>query len=180
MIGVEIYIEDNDLARCESVGKARRESSMKSNLRTRNHHSWRSPLAEWYDINGACGECAAGLVYGLPWEGRVDNYHDADLGEITQVRTTHWPNGCLILRTDDEVRYIYVLVIGHYPNRLFRVVGHIGGSRARSPMFRRDFRNALGFDIAWQVPQSALSAPSAQVVTPQNVFAADEIFHDST
>jgi hypothetical protein len=170
MLGVEIYLDDDDLARCVSVGKARRQSSMEKNLRQDHHHSWRSPLSEWYDINGACGECAAGLVYGIPWEGRIDNFHEADLGEITQVRTTQHPNGHLILRTDDEVRYVFVLVVGNYPGRLFRVVGHMGGSRARSPMFRRDFRNKRGFDIAWQVPQYALSAPPIPNVMPPFVL----------
>ncbi len=128
------------------VGIARRIDSMRRGLSntTGVTNSWN------IDIEGALGEMAVAkalnLYAGLP----INNYKDADIGQY-HVRATELDDGCLIVRPEDKLDCMYILVTGR--NGKYVVRGQIEGYDATDKRF---WRSPNGRPGAWFVPQSAL------------------------
>lgn len=117
------------------------------------------------EIVGVCGELAAARALNVFWYPSVNTFHAvSDLPGGIEVRSTTKTTGrvSLIVRDNDPVDRVYVLVTGEPPD--MNVVGWISGADARSDEFRC---NPNGDRPAWFVPVSRLA--------PINVLAEDII-----
>jgi len=147
----EITLTNHELLMASSVGTMRNIASIKAGAR--DNHGAKIGYDWTTAIEGACGELAAARALGRYWNGSINTFKDdGDIGYNLEVRTTHYQNGCLIVRPADKDESIYLLVIGVAPR--YRVVGWIVGGKAKTPEWlssRPDGRPA-----AWFVPQHAL------------------------
>jgi hypothetical protein len=162
-----VYLTEPELQRCAEVGRRIRAESLRHRLRDKHGFTGDPELALNQQISGACGEYAASLVYRIPWEGRINNFHGPDLGQKTQVRTLRGDWYDLIVRPTDAPEHFYILVCGQYPHPWFNVVGHILGAKARQVGV---WRTPNGRPPAWFVPQKELTpAPPPFFYPPEQL-----------
>lgn len=83
----------------------------------------------WLDKLGCLAELGYCLWKGVPWEGRVNNFKEADVGRKTQVRGAHGHGRNLILRPDDPDDHYYVLVT--VTGNLCKVHGWVKGAEGK-------------------------------------------------
>jgi hypothetical protein len=109
-----ITITDEDMTICYSYVSA---VQRRSNVNGWNPANARVRSAEQRlldDVNGHCGEIAFCRWLGLPWAPDINAFHERpDLLNLFEVRTTTWPNGKLIVRSDERpAGRCFVLVTG--------------------------------------------------------------------
>jgi hypothetical protein len=144
MVGVERCLQ-------ATINKAQKYNWVKNP----NYQSWD------VDIEGAAAEYAAAKGLGMLWDGSVNTWKKADLGDRIQVRSAQEkadPKNpgkmqpiSLIVRKDDKEEENYILVIGSIPH--FRIVGWCSGVDAMQDKYRR---NPHGGVESWFVPQEDL------------------------
>ena len=106
----------------------------------------------YWDVNiiGIFGEAAVAKALNRFWLPTIDTFKLPDVGDF-QVRCTTYANGHLIIRDDDPVDDIYILVIDKTPQ--FFIKGWIRGRDAQRPVY---WRTPAEGDPAWFVPNVAL------------------------
>lgn len=146
----DVVLSPGEYLMAASAGVLRHSESLQFN-RKDNHGL--EPDADLLGIHvlGAAGELAVARVLGRYWGGDISTFKRADLGRSVQVRTGSKPSHSLIIRPDDSLEDVYVLVTGT-PTRL-RVHGWIRGAEARKDEWMQAH---AGRPPAWFVPQSAL------------------------
>lgn len=109
------------------------------------------------EIEGNCGELVLAKLLKVPWVPRVMGEDKTEREQIKrfdvadlQVRTTHWPNGHLLIKPTDNPDDRFVLVVGESPD--FRVVGWI---LARDGMKKEYWDENLPTP-AYKIPQQVL------------------------
>lgn len=102
------------------------------------------------DIVAAQAELAAAIYLKKPWNGGVNSFKRADVGQNIQVRYTHWPDGCLCARPKDNPYHIYVLVTGVPPT--FNIVGWLTGRDIMVDEFKITVSNEY-----WRAPQDKIN-----------------------
>lgn len=149
-MGIKVTLTSTQEAWAFQVNQARSRESQRMGLRDKHG----LPFADRDKANdqGAPGELAAAIVLGLEWAAPVNNFKGADLSDDIQVRTTHHPRGCLIVRDDDNPNHTYILVRGTSPH--FEVMGYIKGRDAKKPQF---IRSPNGRPPAYFVPADHLN-----------------------
>lgn len=136
----------------KTIGGLRRIESIKQGLK--DAHGYDGSSVWDTDIEGAAAELAYCKFRGQYWGGHVNNYKEADVGRLVQVRFTKYQNGNLIVRKNDSDDHYYVLVTGCIPR--FTVVGWIKGDDAKNEQWLSTKGNNR--EAAYFVPQSALNS----------------------
>lgn len=132
------------------VGSARQISALFKGLRDApafkpGDDPWRC------HIEGAAGELAVCKAMNWYWSASVDTFkHGADAG-IVQVRTRSQHDYDLIVREDDDMLDLFVLVTGVMP--VYRIRGWIRAGDAMQLEWRKDYG---GRGAAWFVPAASL------------------------
>lgn len=98
------------------------------------------PVSLLEDIDGAMAEAAYCQYRGIPYRMNVGSYERPDVGKKTQVRSTRWPNGRLIVHDDSKDDEYFVLVRQHVT---FEVVGWQKGREAKQ-LAKRETHRANG------------------------------------
>lgn len=104
-------------------------------------------------IAGACGELVICKTFGLPWTG-MGVYRAVDVGPL-EVRTRKRHSFDLIVKRDDEIHSLFVLVTGE--GLTFRIHGWILGAQAKQEQWWSD--KAQIKEPAYFVPRDALLPP---------------------
>jgi hypothetical protein len=122
----------------------------------RSYFAPRNQLVE--DACGFAAEIVVAEVLGVPWR-YPDPYtrHDGDLVDGTEVRSTRYPRGALLLRPEDDPERAYVLVTGRPPK--FVVRGWILG---RDGMRCERWWPRAPQRPCWRVPQEHLCDVAAR------------------
>jgi len=92
----------------------------------------------WREINGAAGHRAVCKAYPwMPWEPRVNTFHDPDIPPDIQARTRdpwNYPDPELGFHEGDPENHRYVHVVGRWYR--FRIMGWAWGREVHHPRFR--------------------------------------------
>jgi hypothetical protein len=101
-----------------------------------NGHMWNGDL---WDREGAIGEMAVALQFGLKWSDFSENYwlYAADVGDGYQVRSTSHPYGNLLLQRKDNGDQPYILARLHALPKV-ELVGWIYGRDGKKPEYWED------------------------------------------
>jgi hypothetical protein len=111
---------------------------------------------------GFMAEKAVAKLMGLPWPPNNGGFKNADAGLDIQVKSTHYPNGRLIVRHDATPSHRYVLVIcDKIPH--FRVVGWMFARDAMQDKWKAA-PDPLR-PVEWFVPQYELQPVSELMLT---------------
>lgn len=145
-----VHLTPAQARQASSIGQIRHAEALRMGLQDK--HGLNGD-GKRYHIIGAQGELSAAIAYDMPWEERVNNFHGPDIGEHTQVRTRTKPWHDLIVRSNDPIDDIYVLVIALDPPYSFYVVGSISGKRAMQDQY---WCQPNDREAAWFIPQLAL------------------------
>lgn len=134
-----------------TTGMHRHVSALRRKLPDKNGHDG----AGWnLHIEGACGEMAAAKALGMFWSGSINTFKDGgDIGRSIQVRTRSRLDYDLIVRPDDPLDAVFILVLGMAPK--FDVAGWILGGAARREEW---LASHGGRPEAWFVPRGALNS----------------------
>jgi hypothetical protein len=90
-----------------------------------NKYGINEGAAGWVEnIDGMAAEAAYCEFRGIEWEDRVGDFERPDVGEKTEIRSTRWSHGRLILNDKTKDDRFYVLVRQHTE---FEIVGWIRG-----------------------------------------------------
>ncbi len=104
-------------------------------------------------VLGACGELVLAKALDRHWPGSVNTHKEgADVGTRFQVRTRTKTWHDLIVRPDDRVTDVFVLVLGVPPH--FEIVGWVVGEDARVKGQWKDYGKRGAF--AWFVNRADL------------------------
>lgn len=103
-------------------------------------------------IDGAIGELAVAKHFGWFWSGSVGLLNRADVGAQTEVRTTRYDNGHLLVHKDDKDENVFYLAIIDEP--LVTIVGYLTGRAAKREEWWKD--HAGNDRPAYWVPQEAI------------------------
>ena len=145
---IEVNLEWFEYRMASYVGLNRQLSSMRKGRR--DAHGFDG--TGWSEhIEGACGELAVSKHLGRYWDGSIDTFKNADLGEKIQVRTSHNHSYKLLVRPNDDDNHAYVLVTGRCPN--YRIWGYIIGRDAKIDEY---IDAPLGRPPAYFVPKEKL------------------------
>ena len=99
---------------------------------------------------GACGELAVAKHYGVFYDGALGNSQAKDAGR-SQVRTTHYKSGGLILHEQDASEDVFILVLSH-KTPIFILQGWLYAQEGKQERFwRADWDRP-----AYLIPQSEL------------------------
>lgn len=134
-----------------AITAAMRQHESVSSGRKDNHGLSKDKGGINLHFEGASGEIAAAKALGVYFSSHVGSFKDADLGEITQVRTRsehHWE---LIVRKNDNPDHVFVLVTGTSPS--FYVRGWMKGQEAKD---RKYLANHGGREPAYFIPTEDL------------------------
>ena len=104
------------------------------------------------DINGALGELCVAKVLNKYWDGGVNTYKGADIGDSIQVRTRFRHTYDLLVRDRDNPSHFYFHVTGMYPQYCVR--GWMKGSNAKDVKY---LAGHGGRPPAYFVPESDLN-----------------------
>jgi hypothetical protein len=122
----------------------------RSNKYEEKHGTTKEDKSWDLDIEGACGEMAFSKAYNLYWSGNFSAFKLPDVGPY-QIRTTK--SYSLILRKDDNVKDVYVLVCGRSPD--FVITGWCYGWEFRKDEYFRDPTNS-NREKAYFIPKHVL------------------------
>jgi len=103
------------------------------------------------DIEGALGEMAFAKYRDLYWSGAAD-FGEGDVGD-TEVRTTKYANGHLLLYPSSAHNKRFALMIGSLGS--YKVAGWLSGKDGKQPKFWREMGSGSG-RRAFMVPQDEL------------------------
>jgi hypothetical protein len=136
----------------EHLGESRRRVSIEMDLGDETRFADNEKQPPIIEIRGAAGEMAYCKMLSIYFVPTINTFKDPDVGNITQIRTTHRERGSLIIRKKDPPDQLYVLMIGDMPT--FRFVGYILGSEG----MRSQWWGTRGTDRppCWWVPQEML------------------------
>ena len=152
---MEVRLSKSEMFTAGVIGLFRRLESL-----GRDKHG---SQAGWEDeIEGACAEKAVAKLLDVYYDESVGRFRGSTLGDVGQleVRWTGRPDGCLIIRPDDNMSRRFVLVTGNLG--AYRVPGWITGRDAR----RDEWHKAPnGRPPAWFVPQRNLTPFAPRRVT---------------
>lgn len=129
------------------VGLRRRIDSIDRKLKGKfgfNGDTWST------DIDGALGELAVAKMFNVYWDAGVGTFKAPDVDRF-QVRSTKLPNGCLIIRDNDNEDSIFILVTGEPP--ILTVAGWIKAEDGKLDKWKRA---PNGRSESWFVPRTAL------------------------
>lgn len=146
---IAVQLTNEQWWRGYNLGTARQNESLRMGLR--DAHGFNGVNGLQRHIEGACGEIAAAVVLGLPFEDTINTFKLPDLPFKIQVRTRSKPYYELIVRMDDPDDEIFVCVTGTAPN--FAVRGWMYGGDAKRPEW---IRTHGGREPAWFVPHACL------------------------
>lgn len=141
-----INLTPSELYIAAQAGAIRRITSLKEGHNHFKHqpedkgHPW-----DW-DIEGAAAEMALAKFLGLYWGADNRSFKLPDVHNI-QVRSTTRPDGCMIVRKNDDPRYRYVLIVGREGE--YRLAGWRSGKWCKSQP--KHYRNGC-----WWIPQDEL------------------------
>jgi hypothetical protein len=138
------------------VANARRLTSRALGMR---HRGFNPNPSAWQDDFGAGAELAVARYANVYWPASIATGKAvADVGTMTEVRTTGRRDGGLIIRQGDPEDRIYVLVVhGDWP--VFRLAGWLFGRDMMTPAWRQSTP-----DPWWQVPQAYLHPMTREAV----------------
>ena len=121
---------------------------------------------EWKnDIEGALTEMAFCKAFGMYWDGSVNTFKNPDVPDTPiQIRGTEYNTGRLIIRENDPVNDLYILVVGSIPN--YKIVGGLFGHQGRMDKFIEDPNNQ---GRCWMIPQQQL-LPVENFLTKKKIF----------
>jgi hypothetical protein len=123
--------------------------------------SSKDPLAA--HIQGAIGEIVVAKARDRYFMPTVNNFKEADLGGIIQVRLRTKHEWQMIVRDDDDPNHIFVHVTGEGPEYCIR--GWAYGRTVMLPAYRQNHGNRVE---SWFVPESALKSFSIKEREPKN------------
>jgi hypothetical protein len=103
-------------------------------------------------IEGAMGEICVAKVLDRHFEGTVNTFGKADIGEYVGVRTVTKENYGLLIYEKDDPEHFYYLVKGMAPN--FRVCGWLRGADARQDKYLASYISKS--PRIWCVPEKDL------------------------
>lgn len=105
-------------------------------------------------VEGAGGELAVHLHFGLPWDGRMDSHKaEPDVKELNaEVRTRRLEWHELIVRRDDPLDRVFIHVWGSMP--VYHIGGWLPGSEIQQKACWKTLPN--GREHAWFVPPADL------------------------
>jgi len=148
MIPERIELTPAEVQLAALVGALRRHHGLTTGRRDTG-----SPYTRWQrDVEGCGGEVALAKALDVFWSGTVGTVRAPyDVGTY-QVRTVARPTDRLILRPDDPLGAIFVLVVGLLPT--FRLRGWIRAAAARRPEW---LDAPAEREPAWFVPPDALA-----------------------
>jgi len=143
-----IKLSSSELMSAAVTGALRRITSLQNKLNPDIYHASGN---EWStDIDGAAAEMALSKHLGVYWSAHVNSMKGPDVRNL-QVRSTHYKDGCLIIRERDNPEQDYVLIVSAAPN--YTIVGWMCAHEARQDKYFR--KSTSGLD-AWWVPQKDL------------------------
>ncbi len=126
------------------VGTARSRHARGKGYRDRSHVATDERLQT--DIDAAGAELAASKFIGRRWTMSIGEvFAEPDLEPNVEVRFTRHQGGGLIVREQDTVDRVYMLLVGSIPT--YRVAGWIKGEEAR--------RDEHRWEEVWRVPTGA-------------------------
>lgn len=152
---MNVTLSHSELIHAAMLGMRRQIESLRLHRTPANGYD-RSRSQEWGDhIEGACGECAAAKALNLYWNPTINTFHFApDLNGVArqiEVRTRSKSHYDLIIRKDDDLSSVFILVTGVSPD--FHVVGWIIGHDGAIDSNVKEYG---GRPKAWFVPQEQL------------------------
>jgi len=153
-----VILTQAEIVMAKAAGKLRRSESIRQGLIPAHGCSENYGSLLKMDMEGAAAEMAYCKYRRIYFSGVVNNFKEADVGSLVQIRSTIHENGCLIVRNDDDEYHYYVLVVGEIPR--FGMAGWIKGVDAKRRRFVRSPNNR---PPAYFVPQKEL--------TPFNIHA---------
>ena len=144
---MKVYLTPSELYQAANVGCMRQCTNLRDG---RKHRHGADASVGWsLSIEGACGEAAVAKALGIYWSGSLGDFKAKDVGKH-QVRTTHHPDGCLILHKTDLNEDIFLLVTGLAPEYELR-----GWTQGFEGKHLKHWRTDTGRP-AFFVPQEAL------------------------
>lgn len=139
-------LDEQEEKDCLAIGYNRYKESRKQGLVDGQKYS---RAGAWPDIVSSMGEYVVYKYYDLPYTGNFGTYKLPDIGERTQIRSTHSHENRLIIRPDDPLDQRYILTTG--VGRVC-IQGWIEASEIKDEW--KDNPNRLG--EAWFVPKEEL------------------------
>lgn len=105
------------------------------------------------EVCGVLGEIAVMKFLGLKSALRINGFkQDADIGDDIEVRTIHRPDGCLVIRPNEDTLRRYVLV--HVYDFKAKLLGWIPGYEGALEEYKSDPGNRG--KPCWSIPQGRL------------------------
>jgi hypothetical protein len=156
---MQVRLTNQEMMTAALIGIMRQVSS----LRREDGHGFDGEDGWTIHIEGACGEMATAKALGRYFEPTLNTFKAPDLGANIQVRTRSKNHYDLLIRNDDNLDNIFVLVTGRAP--LFEVRGYLRGHDAIKDEWVKTYG---GRPAAWFVPQAAL-LPIVDLVKTEGV-----------
>lgn len=145
---IEVKLTATELMSAALIGVMRHVSSL--NKGRQDAHGLETE--GWTEhIEGACGEMALSKAMNAYYPGTINTFKKADVGDKIQVKTRSNHEWDLLVRKNDDISHVYVLVTGKAPHYVVR--GWMGGSEAKQEQWLQTYG---GRPPAYFVPQEFL------------------------
>jgi hypothetical protein len=150
---IKIVLTEEEVRKAERVAESRQSENLK-NARSDRYGADPRDGIRLHKI-GAKGELAVAKWLGRDWDGNLNDFSAADVGDY-QVRTTKYDRGSLILHPADNDRDIFFLVINGDPE--YKIAGWIRATDGKEDRYWKDLSGDGRH--AYFVPQRALRDPT--------------------
>ena len=153
---MRIKLSLTEMLNASNVGVQRQYESDKKGSKFSEGFTEDEKTALTIHIEGAMGEVCVAKALNLYFEGTVNTYGQADIGDDIGVRTVTKENYGLLIYEKDNPEYFYYLVKGTAPN--FRVCGWLRGGDAKQDKYLAPYVSKT--KNIWRVPESDLNPMS--------------------
>lgn len=145
-----VVLDPSQVKTAYAVAQARHQDALKDGRR--DQHGFKGSSIKIHR-EGALGELAVSLYFGVEWSRSVGEFHRAGTSDVAgyEVKTRSKPYYDLLMRPDIRPDEASILVIGQCPE--FRLIGWFDAGHCKRPEWWQTYDERPG---AWFVPQSAL------------------------
>jgi hypothetical protein len=153
---MKIKLSLGEMLNAANIGTIRQYESDKKGSKFSEGFTEDEKTALTIHIEGAMGEACVAKALNLYFEGTVNTYGQADIGDDIGVRTVTKENYGLLIYEKDNPEHFYYLVKGTAPN--FRVCGWLRGADAKQDKYLAPYVSKAR--SIWRVPERDLNPMS--------------------